>query len=163
MWLLVGWFLPLFWDECCGGPLFPCCGWWVGCACDRWWLFSLLWKLCLHMCIDLLYCLSGLCLYCGVSKLNCWNLVFSTSGELASFVEFDAWFDLPWFEGELVIRLGFMGSMICCHWETMCFVAALQSFELAVCHPYDLIWGGAHVLSYILYILLFHCIFFILN
>jgi hypothetical protein len=24
-------------------------------------------------------------------------------GELASLVEFDAWFDLPWFEGELVL------------------------------------------------------------
>jgi hypothetical protein len=115
-----------------------------------------MWKLCLgQMCIDLLCCLSGLCLSCGVPKLNCWNLVFSTSGGSASFVEFDAWFDLPWFEGELVIRLGFRGSMIFCHWKTMCFVAALQSFELAVCHPYGLIWGGAHVLSCILYILLF--------
>jgi hypothetical protein len=35
----------------------------VVCACDRWWLFSLLWLLCLgHMCIDLCCCLSDLCL-----------------------------------------------------------------------------------------------------
>jgi hypothetical protein len=43
----------------------------VVCACDRWWLFPLLWQLCLgHMGIDLLCCLSGLCLSWGLFKLN---------------------------------------------------------------------------------------------
>jgi hypothetical protein len=42
-------------DPCCGGPHFSCCGWRVGFSCDRWWLFSPLWPLCLgHMCFDLL-------------------------------------------------------------------------------------------------------------
>jgi hypothetical protein len=64
-------FYPCFEMSCYGGPHFSCCGWRVGVACDRWWLFSLLWLLCLgHMCFDLLCCLSGLCLSCGVSKLN---------------------------------------------------------------------------------------------
>jgi hypothetical protein len=54
----------------CGGPHFSCCGWRVGCACDRWWLFSLLWLLCLsHMLFDLLCCLSDPCLPWGLSKL----------------------------------------------------------------------------------------------
>jgi hypothetical protein len=29
--------------------------------------------------------------------------MFSTSGEVASLIEFGAWFNLPWFEGELVL------------------------------------------------------------
>jgi hypothetical protein len=67
-------------------PYFSYCGWRVGCACDHWWLFSLLLLLCLgHMRFDLLYCLSGLCLSCGESKLNCWNLVFSTLGGVNVF------------------------------------------------------------------------------
>jgi hypothetical protein len=63
-------FYPYFEMSCCGGPHFSCCGWRVGCACDHWWLFSLLWLLCLgHMCIDLLCCLNDLCLSWGLSKL----------------------------------------------------------------------------------------------
>jgi hypothetical protein len=42
-------------------------------------------------------------------------LVLLLCEELASLVEFGAWFDLPWCEGELVICLGFRGSMVFCH------------------------------------------------
>jgi hypothetical protein len=63
-------FYPCFEMSCCGCPHFSCCGLWVGFACDYWWLFLLLWLLCLgHMHFDLLYCLSGLCLSWGLSKL----------------------------------------------------------------------------------------------
>jgi hypothetical protein len=64
----------------------PYCGWRMCFACDHWWLFLLLWLLFLgHMHFDLLCCLSGLCLSCGVSKLNWWNLVFSTPGGVGMF------------------------------------------------------------------------------
>jgi hypothetical protein len=77
---------PCFEMSCSCDPHFSCCGWRVGRACDHWWLFSLLWLLCLgHMHFDLLCYLSGLYLSCGVSKLNWWNLVFSTSGEIGVF------------------------------------------------------------------------------
>jgi hypothetical protein len=33
-------------------------------------------------------------------------------GELTSLIEIGARFELPWFEGELVICLGFRGSMV---------------------------------------------------
>jgi hypothetical protein len=85
--------------SCCVGPYFSCCGWRVGVACDHWWLFSLLWLLYLgHMCIDLPCYLSGLCLSCGVSKLNWWNLMFSTSGRVNVFcwVWCLIWFTLVW-------------------------------------------------------------------
>jgi hypothetical protein len=63
-------FYPCFEMSCCGCPHFSYCGWQVGFACDYWWLFLLLWLLCLgHMHFDLLYCLSGLCLPWGLSKL----------------------------------------------------------------------------------------------
>jgi hypothetical protein len=56
--------------SCCGGPHFSCCGWWVGFTCDHWWLFLLLWLLCLgHMHFNLLCCLSSLYLSWGLSKL----------------------------------------------------------------------------------------------
>jgi hypothetical protein len=32
---LVWMVLPFFELSCCGGPYFSCCGWRVGCACDR--------------------------------------------------------------------------------------------------------------------------------
>jgi hypothetical protein len=32
--------------------------------------------------------------------------------QLASLIEFDAWVDLPWFEGSLFYCLGFKGSMV---------------------------------------------------
>jgi hypothetical protein len=35
--------------------------------------------------------------------------------------------------------------------------------EIGVCHPYGLVLGGVDVFSYILYILLFSCIFFLLT
>jgi hypothetical protein len=35
--------------------------------------------------------------------------------------------------------------------------------KISVCHPYGLVWGGVGAFSYILYILLFSCIFFILT
>jgi hypothetical protein len=120
MWLSVCWFLPCFEMSCCGGPHFSCCGWRVGVACDRWWLFSLLWLLCLgHMCFDLLYCLSGLCLSCGVSKLNWWNPVFSTSGGVGVF----SWiWRLVWF----ALVQGEYGLL---HWETLCFSCYPLEFE----------------------------------
>jgi hypothetical protein len=63
-------FYPCFEMSCFCGPNFSCCGWRVGFACDHWWLFLLLWLLCLgHMHFDLLCCLSGLCLSWGLSKL----------------------------------------------------------------------------------------------
>jgi hypothetical protein len=115
--------------SCYGGPHFSYAGWRVGCACDRWWLFSLLWLLCLgHICFDLPCCFSGL---------------YLSSGGVGSFVEFGAWFDLPWFEGELVIRFGFRGSMVSCIEKPRILVTTLLSSELDVCHLYDLVWGGA--------------------
>jgi hypothetical protein len=33
-------------------------------------------------------------------------------GELSSLIEFDAWFNLPWFEGELVLLPWFQGGMV---------------------------------------------------
>jgi hypothetical protein len=49
---------------------FLVCGRHAICACNHWWLFSPLWLLWLgHMCFDLLYCLSGLCLSWGLSNL----------------------------------------------------------------------------------------------
>jgi hypothetical protein len=107
---------PCFEMSCYGGPHFSCCGWWVSFAWDHWWLFSLLWLLCLgHMRFNLLCCLSGLCLSCGVSKLNWWNLVFSTSGGVDVFYWVWRLIWLPWFEGELVIHLDFRGSIVFCH------------------------------------------------
>jgi hypothetical protein len=64
-------FYPCFEMSCCGCPHFSCCGWQVGFACDRWWLFLLLCLLCLgHMCFDWLCCLSDICLPWGLSKLS---------------------------------------------------------------------------------------------
>jgi hypothetical protein len=64
-------FYPCFEISCCGDLHFSCCGWRVGAACDCWWLFLLLWLLCLgHMCFDLLCYSSGLCLPWGLSKLS---------------------------------------------------------------------------------------------
>jgi hypothetical protein len=56
-----------------------------------------------------------------------------------SFVKFDALFDLPWFEGELVIHLSFRGSMLFCIEKPHGLVTALLSSELDVCHSYGLI------------------------
>jgi hypothetical protein len=36
-------------------------------------------------------------------------------GELASLIEFAAWFDLPWFEGELVLLPWFQEEYGFCH------------------------------------------------
>jgi hypothetical protein len=123
-------FYPCFKMSCYGGPHFSYAGWRVGCACDRWWLFSLLWLLCLgHICFDLPCCFSGL---------------YLSSGGVDSFVEFGAWFDLSWFEGELVIRFGFRGSMVSCIEKPRVLVTTLLSSELDGCHPYGLVWGGAY-------------------
>jgi hypothetical protein len=122
MWLSVDWFLPLFWDELLWWSTFFLCWWRVSLACDRWWLFSLLWLLCLgHMCIDLLCCFNGICVSWGLPKLiwswggasdSPWlqgeycllslrNLVFWL---LPSWVENLVFVILlPWFEGELVL------------------------------------------------------------
>jgi hypothetical protein len=50
-------------------------------------------------------------------------------GELASLVEVDAWFDLPWFRG----------SMVFCIEKPHVLVITLLSSKLDVCHPYDLV------------------------
>jgi hypothetical protein len=131
--------------SCCGGLHFSCCGWRVGAACDRWWLFSLLWLLCLcHMHFDLLCCLSGVCLSCGVSKLNWWNIVFSTSGGVGVF----SWiWCLIWF----ALVQGEYGLL---HWETLYFSCYLVEFE-TWCLPSTLLGlRGSLCFSYILYILL---------
>jgi hypothetical protein len=118
---LIG-FYPCFEMTCPCDPHFAYCGWRVDFACDHLWLFSLLWILCLgHMLFNLLCCLSGLCLSCGVSKLNWWNLVFSTLGEVNVFCWVWCLIWLPWFEGEFVIRLGFRGNIAFCHRETLSF------------------------------------------
>jgi hypothetical protein len=36
-------------------------------------------------------------------------------GELTTLIDFGAWFDLPWFEGELVLLLRFQGEYGFCH------------------------------------------------
>jgi hypothetical protein len=70
MWLSVGWVLHPFEMSCTCDPHFSCCGWWVGTACDHWWLFFILWFLCLGlMRLDLPCCLGGLCLPWGLFKL----------------------------------------------------------------------------------------------
>jgi hypothetical protein len=123
-------FDPSFEMRCCGGPHFSCCGWWVGFACDHWWLFLLLWLLCLgHMHFGLLCCLSGLCLSCGVSKLNWWNLVFSLQREFASLVEFDTCCVPPWVQWEYGLL----------HWETSCLGYYLLEFRTWCLPP---IWLG---------------------
>jgi hypothetical protein len=124
-------FYPYFEMSCCGGPLFPCCRWWVGYAYDRWWLFSLslLWLLCLsHMCFDLPCCFSGLYLSSGgVGVFGwIWRLVWFAlgSGGVWSFVLrnlvlflLPSWvwklvfaIRMTWFEVELVICIGLRGS-----------------------------------------------------
>jgi hypothetical protein len=65
---------PCFEMSCPCDPHFSCCGWWVGRACDHWWLFLILWLLCLgHLCINLLCLFSSLCVFWGLSKLI-WSL-----------------------------------------------------------------------------------------
>jgi hypothetical protein len=44
----------------------------------------------------------------SIDKILCSLL----QGELASLIEFDAWFDLPWFEGELLLLPWFQGGMV---------------------------------------------------
>jgi hypothetical protein len=115
-------FYPCFEMSCPCDPHFSCCGWRVGFVCDRWWLFSHLWLLCrVYMCFNLLYCLSGLCLSYGVSKLNWWGIVFSTSGGVNVFCWVWHLIWLSWFGGELVIRIGFRESIVFCHWEPLSF------------------------------------------
>jgi hypothetical protein len=60
-------------------------------------------------------------------------------GELASLIKVGACFDLPWFEGELVIRLGFRGSMLFCIEKPSGLVTTLLSPKHDVCHPYGLV------------------------
>jgi hypothetical protein len=132
--------------SCPCNPHFSCCGWWVGFACDRWWLFSLLWLLCLgHMCFDLPCCFSGLYLSLGGVGVfgRIWCLV---------------WFALV--QGEYGLL----------HWESSCL--GYYPFEFGTwCLPpiwlglrgslwFALGWGGVGALACILYILLFSCILF---
>jgi hypothetical protein len=130
-------------------PYFSCCGWWVGFACDRWWLFLLLWLLCLgHMCFDLPCCFSGLYLSSGGVGVfgRIWHLV---------------WFALVQGEYDLL------------HWKTSCLGYYPFEFEtwcllfiwlgLRGSLWFALVWRGVGALTCILYILLFSCIFFILT
>jgi hypothetical protein len=54
-------------------------------------------------------------------------LVLLYCGELVSLIEFGAWFDLPWFEGELVICLVSRGSMVIAI-ETLRFICCPLEF-----------------------------------
>jgi hypothetical protein len=110
---------PYFEMSCPCDPNFSCCGWRVGFACDRWWLFSFLCLLCLgHMCFDLPYCFSDL---------------YLSSGGVGVFVKFDVCCVLPWVQG----------SMVFCIEKPRVLVTTLLSSKLDVCHPYGLVWGGA--------------------
>jgi hypothetical protein len=126
--------------SCPCDPHFSYCGWRVGFVCDHWLFLLLLWLLCLgHMHFDLLCCLSGLCLSWGLSKLIWWNIVFSTSGGVDVFYWVWRLIWLPWFEWELVIRLGFRRSIVFCHWETLSFGCCPLELE-NLCLPS--IWLG---------------------
>jgi hypothetical protein len=59
--------------------------------------------------------------------------------ELASLIEFGAWVDLPWLEGKLVLLPWFQGSIVFAIEKPSVLIAVLLSFELGVCHPYDLV------------------------
>jgi hypothetical protein len=51
---------------------------------------------------------------------------------LTSFVEFGAQFDLPWFEGEVVIHLGFKGGIVFCIEKPRVLITTLLNSELDV-------------------------------
>jgi hypothetical protein len=75
-------------------------------------------------CLSLLFEWSMLVLWGCLSSID--EILCSLlQGELASLVEFDAWFDLPWFRG----------SMVFC----IAFLAAILSLKLGVCHPHCLV------------------------
>jgi hypothetical protein len=67
----------------------------------------------------------------------------SFEAESTSLVEFDVWFDLPWFEGEIVICLDFRESwcfILSFAIEIPCvLIAARLSFKLSICHLYYLV------------------------
>jgi hypothetical protein len=48
---------------------------------------------------------------------------------LAFLVELDAWFDLPWSQGGMAFAIE----------KPQVLIVAILSFELVICHPYDLI------------------------
>jgi hypothetical protein len=77
----------------------------------------------------------GFCAYviCALTCLVVLVACTCLQGELAFLVEFDIWFDLPWFSG----------SMIFCIEKPRVLVTTLLSLELDVCHPYGLVSGGA--------------------
>jgi hypothetical protein len=84
-------------------PHFSCYGWQVGFACDRWWLFLLLWLLCLgHR--SLWFTLASR----GVRSFALRNLVFWLLPSWVQNLMFVT--HMAWFEGELMICLGLMGS-----------------------------------------------------
>jgi hypothetical protein len=58
----------------------------------------------------------------SINKILCSLL----QGELASLIEFDAWFDLPWFKGSMVFYIE----------KPYAFLATLLSLKLGVCHPH---------------------------
>jgi hypothetical protein len=115
--------------SCPCDPHFSCCGWRVGRACDHWWLFSLLWLLCLgHMWFDLPYCFSGLYLSSGGVGIFCW-----------------VW-RLIWF----ALVLGGVCSFALRN--LMVWLLPSWVWKIGVCHPYGLVWGGVGACAlYIIY------------
>jgi hypothetical protein len=62
-------------------------------------------------------------------------------GELASLVEFDAWFDLPWFRG----------SMVFCIAKPYAFLATLLSWNVVLPSPWLGLRGSLCFFLYIVY------------
>jgi hypothetical protein len=96
------------------------------------------------------YVICALTYFVGLVAYACLEVCLSSFdpwGELAPLIEFGAWFNLPWFEGELVIHLSFREGMVFCIEKPHVLVAALLSWKFGVCHPYGLVWGGLDVVS----------------
>jgi hypothetical protein len=185
MWLLVGWFLPLFWDELPLWSTFLLL--WMVSGCCLWSLMTILalvtfvprsyapW-------FALLFEWPMLVLWGCLSSIDK-TLGSPLQGEFASLIEFDAccvspwvqggvwsfalrnlmfwllpsWVQnlmfatyMAWFEGELVIRLSFKGSMVFCIEKPRILVTTLLSSKLDVCHLYGLVWGRVGALACIL-------------
>jgi hypothetical protein len=80
-------------------------------------------------------------------------------GELEFLIEFGAWFDLPWFKGELVLLPWFQGGMVFAIEKSCVLITSLLSFELGVCRTYCLVLGGVVLLSCIFVSLCFSLVF----
>jgi hypothetical protein len=104
---------------------------------DKWFMLMIiddysryLWQLCLgYRSIDLLNCLSDLSLSWDLSKLNWWNLVFSSSGGVDVFV----W---VW---HLFLFALISGGMVFVIEKACVLVATLLNLKINVYHPYALV------------------------